>query len=285
MSNFFNELDRDMKHAADKARQSEDAAAAADLVHEMEQVDELYATDVARQQAITERQITLDWAWGAASLLNEANILPTDAWEYDYTEKRGIFGRQAMKDTAGEGWKLLDWQNTRYYPLVRHTLLLTPSDQDNSSIHLRYFSQETSRDNIPYQQLQPADVHELARVPLSATDMPWPDSKPPGKNNASVLDTSRGIAPQPWQDTLSLTFNAFDRTLDAAQSRQMTTPLLNEDAPTTEQHSAEDYNIYIRSQTELAIRRAIAGVAAKYLVVSPDMATKSLDQRVSDLKK
>lgn len=276
MSNFIDDFENDMqKHANAELRRV--AKAEKELQQlEKEAVDLLHDTEIARRKAIAERKITLDWAWVAAELLNAESVQP-EVRTYTYYKKKRLWGQKAMQGIALEGWHLLDWQNTHYWPGLKHTLILSPREENNS--YLRYFSEQTAGPGI---SLQPSDVHSLPVEPLSENDMPWPGLIHPPMNYDSIRDIFRDRKNQktkpaiPWQEGRSLTFDAFDseeelkkmlRTINMAEQRKPN--LLN----------IADYDEYKKANTERTIRSAIAEVAALHLKVKPEQIAATVNRR------
>ena len=271
MANFLNEFDRARRTAAENMQRQKTADEREKQRAEQETLDEQYAHDTALrtavEKAVKERQITLDWAWAAAELLNESGAQP-DVWTHTYIQPKGFFGfgRVAVQGIAAEGWPLLDWQNTRYEARTRHSLLLTPRDRNNSGIHLQYFSRSTPF-NGSTPDLQPNEVHELSRIPLSAEDMPWPgiiDPSQPEDWIDQMNGTKKQIALLPWKESFSVTFDGFDADKDMDE-------MLMEIGghPTPRSAGVDDYTEYRRTKTEEAIRSAIAQVAARHTIVKP----------------
>ncbi|MEO6109453.1 MAG: hypothetical protein ABIP50_00370 [Candidatus Saccharimonadales bacterium] len=293
MSDFIGDFEKQTNADAASTRRREadehrDAVAAEKARLDFEQDNE-----EAKQKAIAERKITLDWAWVAAGLLKESKVVPT-LWTYDYVQKRRLFGHDIIaQGIAAEGWQLLDWQNTRYAPAQRHTLLLSPSAEDNSDIHLKFFSQRPPVDYVrdefdePAQVILPTDVHSLSREPLSEEDMPWP----PRTNAEDMHDTlgrafgvKRDQKPRreaPWKDESSITINAFDGDIEMTKlfaEMSYETGSVAHDW-TKRPPIKEDYDEYKRAGIEKSIRLAIAHVAAQHLVIAPEKIAQTIKRR------
>ena len=288
MSDFLNDFEKQMKAEAAATRRSEQA-------QERERQEEIEAelefqerNTAAKQKAVEARRTTLDWAWAAAELLNDAKVQP-EIWTYTHFQKRRFFGRTALQGIAAEGWKLLDWQNTHYWPKPRHTLLLTPHDHGAPGVHLQFFSQIPAPHNTPTPDLLPEDVHTLSKEPLSRGDMQWPP-RTNGSNGiysiyGSFTESPRSPKPRreaPWKETDSLTIDTYDvieelRDLHNDMADTMGRPRTEYFMPDP---TETDYEEYRRSDIEGAIRRAIARLAAKHLITGPEKAAKAIEARI-----
>lgn len=284
MSNVFDELESGMISHANKIKREADTRRREKVDEEKQKLDEQQKTEKAKQLAVVERQKTLNWAWAAASLLSMSE-LPTsrpEVWEYTYTimQKRRFFGRKAVELTgiAAYGWHVLDWQNTRYHPSPRHTLILTPEDERNSGVYLRFFSQPWNY-NGGFDQIRPSDVHELSKEPLSASDMPWPGfiDKSTGSDHVEYAFGVRKPPPlkAPWKSgKRSIEFDGFDDDQEYYLLNRRTTGDSNPYERSANDGNAKlhpktkyDYDEYRKTGTENAIRRAITQVAAEKLLV------------------
>jgi hypothetical protein len=295
MSNIFDELGLEMASHAKSFEHEARIKNSEMVLQEKKKLDEQQKTEEAKRRAIEERKRTLDWAWAGAELLNMSDK-PTsrpDMREYTYIilQKRRFLGHKAVEMTgiAAYGWHLLDWQNTRYNPITRHTLILTPQDENNSGVYLRFFSEDT-RDGKLISQLQPNDVHELPKEPLSVSDMPWPGfiDKSSGSDHVAYAFelTKKPTLIAPWQDNeRSLTFSSFDinqefRWLEERKAEMYRSHGIDYDDDAGKNPNTEyDYNKYRRTGTEKAIRRAIARVVAERLMVEPEVATLEIKRQ------
>jgi len=243
-------------------------------------MDEMHALDVVRNKAIQERKITLDWAWVAAEFINESGVTP-NLWTYEYTKRRGLFGKVALQGIAAEGWHLLDWKNTYYDRVPRYTLILTPQDANNSGIHLSYFSELVNQDGTPREAVLPNQVHPLSQIPFSENDMPWPETVTGG----SYESLSNPIIRRPWKNSRSLRYNDLSRAEilkatyeDFGQESEALLTLIKESLLPTR----FSYERYAEQQTEKTIRSAIAQVAAELTSVKPrDFAARLKELPVS----
>jgi hypothetical protein len=209
-----------------------------------------------------------------------------------------LFKRKTIHGAAAEGWQLLDWRNTRYHPSLRHTLILTPQDENNSGIHLRFFS-EDMRSDEPAKALQKSDVRELPREPLSGADMPWPgfvDTSDMSDIIGSVLGgANKRPRPQaPWKDDArSITFSGWDNDREREeinnQIKRMLArygnPASSEKVLDEEPLFADDYRDYLRTGTEKTIRRTIAHVAAERLMRTPLSIVRELGRQAGQADK
>lgn len=285
MSNVFNELGSEMESHARKIEHKADALRREQIKEEKQILDKQQKTEEAKKLAIDERKETLNWAWAAASLLNMSDepASSPEMWEYTHTiiQKRRFFGHKALELTgiAAYGWHLLDWQNTRYHPSPRHTLILTPQDENKSVIYLRFFSQSMNNDGT-YQQVEPNNVRELSKEPLSALDMPWPGfiDKSSGSDHLDYLFNVTQQPPMiaPWQHgARSIKFSGFDISQESfggdwELSKQQRLDSFVHKHIVERPKSERDYKEYRRTGVEETIRRAITEVAAEKLLVKPE---------------
>ena len=256
MSNPIEQSYEAMQRELALERQRDRDEEARKLAIEKENVDGSYETHLAATEAEAEREKTFDWAWATAEYLNESGIDP-ETWKYEYTQRTGLFGlgQRALQGIATEGWTLLDWQNTYYRRDPKHTLILTPKAEDNSGVHLSYFSHPVKEGQAPY--ILPEDVHELPRTPLSPDDMPWPTSKE-----------------TPWAQSRSMEFSetiSKNGVYDLADDAQGFAP---------HELTAADYEAYKKRGIEDSMRKAIVQVAAKYISLTPEaVAERAQDHR------
>ncbi|MDB5161934.1 MAG: hypothetical protein JWM52_442 [Candidatus Saccharibacteria bacterium] len=209
-------------------------------------------------------------------------------------QKRRLFGRDVIgQGIATQGWQLLDWQNTRYTPRARHTLLLSPSADGNSDIHLRFFSVKDAvhyfdeEHDVPAQVILPDNVHPLSQVPLSEDDMPWP----PRTNEEDMHDAlerafhmrrdRRPPREAPWKDERSITIDAFDSEIEM---NKLYDEISYSGGRTPTEHKKRlptkaDYDEYRRAGIEESIRLAIAHVAAQHLVIAPEKIAQTIKRR------
>lgn len=274
MSNFIHDFDEQRREESiDLERLRIDDEREKQRI-ENEAIDKIHKTDIAVRKAVAERKITLDWAWAAAELLNESGVIP-DLWTYEYKKRRMLFGHTAMKGIAAEGWQLFDWQNTYYYPSLKHVLFLSPRDENNSGIHLRFFSQPHYSSGEPIESLKPENVHELSRTPLSDEDMPWPGMIDEDAYNA--IGGEKISIRRPWKDGSSLRFASRDIRIDLEKNAEKYGGDL-EMFKTIFAPEKTSYDHYASSGTEKAIRTAIARVAARYI----PMTAEDISEKVKD---
>lgn len=277
MSDFLDGLESEMgKHSRRLEREDDEADREEERAARAE-VDAMQALNDAKRKVTDERKITLDWAWAAAELLNASDkpLAQPDAIWYNHAEKRKWwFGHNVTPRVAVQGWHLVDWRNARYYPQTKHSLMLVPHDINNSGIHLRFFSQQLSGgDSTP--ELQPEDVHELSREPLSEGDMPWPgliDPADMGDVIASAFGDKMPKLEMPWKDGVrSFVFDEMDgeRELDLTGYR-------SEESERPRMATVSNYEEHLRAKTEPMIRRTIAQVAAERLSSSPRIIAREL---------
>lgn len=302
MSDFINEFLHDKNKAAEEIRRREAREEREKLRSERDKLDYEHKTELARQNAIATRKTTLDIAWAAAELLNQSDARP-DHWLYTQ-RPAGFFGRKALQGIAATGWPLLAWRSTRYTPSIVNRLILTPTSEAASGVHLSYFADELPRRDGPVFELRPQDVYPLPAEPTSEHDMPWPTEWTGGVGDGSIMITSerddhyemvRSLSKlaTPSSDKKSPSYrvrnrnqayeiyleNTFDekerkalREIDEIRQSMAQRALLVK-TPYT-------YERYLRSGSEAAMRRSIAVVAAQHLHIAPEKAARTLARRV-----
>jgi len=285
MPDFLDDFEQQRRASADEIRRRGEAEERQKLKEEKKKLDQQHQVEQAKEKAVAERKKTLDWAWVASTLLRDSKVQP-EHWIYNYQQRRRLFGFTAMQGIAAEGWPLLDWQNEHYWPVLRHTLLLTPRDDDNSGNHLRFFSQPSQGNKALAVELKPSDVHKIPSEPLSKDDMPWPGRiSADGKGRTmieAILERDMFHATvEPWGKSFSLTIDEFDShkeyvDLFSKLEEEAGIPEAERKAYTPKEH---DYKDYQEAGIEISIRRAIAHVAATHLDIAPEKIALTIKRR------
>ena len=225
------------------------------------ELDRLHDVEVATQKARAERKTTLDMAWAAAELLNDAGVQP-NYWLY--TQRKKFFQRRANQGISAVGWPLIAWRNTRYAPTMTHNLILTPTDDARPGVHLSYFDQRHYHNDTPPPDITPDAVHPLSLTPTDEDDMDWPRSW-------KTLDKT----------TRLMEVNEIDLFKEA---QEIFFETHRSDAPIPDFIKEHKHRIrsirYNHTGSEKIIRSAIAQLAARHLVIAPEKAAKTIQSRI-----